>query len=303
MAYTDYPYDPYATSPTNLISNETVNVDITIDRSVFPLEQPFYGDLNGFVVEGSTGGAFRTLVPEVDFQYSPMWLEASAKTGKSVFSYIILLVDVSQVRLNYRAVGKYNDRALMAQIAATTFNRANIHEWSRIWGDDEAYNPRVRDPDLHDKSHQEVLHIGIEKILNALAFPLSGSAFTLADATKLQLDNGGAATVEQLNNFYQTPEKDPEPITNGVPKEILTIPDSFSSATFIVVFISDSGESHTMQVMLAKKGLVIDQTIIGEVSSNDTPLIIDVDVSGGEIHAMITPSESGTVTTKLLFAI
>ena len=85
MAFYDFNFDPTATSAANKVINEIHTVNVEEDRSVFPTHGAFYDNNHGLVVEGRTGtGDWEKFKPNIDFNFSPILLQAAAKTGKEV---------------------------------------------------------------------------------------------------------------------------------------------------------------------------------------------------------------------------
>ena len=302
-------YDPLATSPANKVTGEVHNVNVTVDRHVIPDHAPFYDAQFGLIVEGRVGaGAWESLLPNVDFNYSPYYLQASAKTGKQVFTYFVLVKDVDEVRLTYQAVGQYSDSVLLAEVATKmasgTFDPSKVHEWDKVWGSEAYYNARVRDPDLHDKSEMEVFHLGIQRLIDAISNPNSSTVVTTADITKLQTDVANAATVGDVNDAYLVPSTPTMTAVANTTVSSISLPSSLLTASMVVSFTAVTGETQIGTLLLARNSgsATWDQTFTGEIFSDANMLTIDAITNTGQLLVNVTPDRNGVLSVKLIFA-
>lgn len=303
MAYTDYDYDRYANNPANFIENEIHVVNVDVDRSIFLEHGAFYDDQNGLVLEGRQGaGAWELLNPEVDYQYSPLFLQAAAKTGKQVFSYLILIKSYDSVRVTYRALGKFEDTILLANVATSSIDRSKIHAWDTIWAPSEYYNPRARDVDLHDKTSLEVFNEAIQRLLISISNPLSSSVLTTADVTKLQQQVGNAVTTDDLTAFPTRLSSEPIQLSSDVPDVILNLGSEVTTASFIVSFTADDGRVQAFHALIVRNGDIIDQTIYGEVLTDDDMVTFRTSVTAEQILVSLTSEFPGTARAKLIFS-
>lgn len=304
MSYLDYAFDGTASKGENLITNETKLVDLAVTRGVFPEHGAFYSDIDGFVLEGRIGtGEWFSLQPEADFQYSPLFLQAAAMTGKQVFSYFVIIKNCTEVRYTYRAMGGHEDTCLMASLAQSNIDRSEIFEWDTIWSPSEAYSPRFRDPTLRDKTTLEVFNDSIEKILVAIANPLSSSVLTTADVTKLQSQLSGLASKEDLENSSNAPSAEPVQLLPNTPDVVLNLGTEVVSASFLITFVADDGRVQSLHVLTARNGDIPDQTIYGEIQSDDDMITTSTSVTVGQTIVSVTANTPGIVTTKLLFTV
>lgn len=303
MPAIDYAYDPTGELAANYIDNEVHVVDVSTDRSVFPHHAPFYDESYNLVVNGrKSGSAWVELMPNVDFQFSPMFIEASAKTGKRVFSYIVLVTEWDEIKLEYRAVGTYTDSELIAQVQASSIDRSLIYEWSKIYGDAVSYHPRVRDPDVIDKDPYEIINIGLQRILEALENPNSSTVVTTADITNMEQKIANAATKDDVNNNYK--EHTQAPVTTGqdVTANVITEPlSSGVCGTFILAFVADDGRVQITNANFARNGNIVDQTIIGETFTDDELFTFEVSTQASSIVVDATPNTSGKFTAKVVY--
>lgn len=303
MAYNDYEYDRHASNPANLITDEIHAVDVQLDRSVFPEHGAFYDDQNDLKVYGRQGaGEWELLSPEVNFQYSPLYLQAAAKTGKQVFSYLVLISDYSEVKITYRALGQYQDDALMAAVATSDIDRSKLHEWDTIWAPSEYYNPRLRDPSLHDKTSIEVFNEAIQKLLISVSSPLSGSVVTTADITKLQQKVGSAVSMEELDTFPERLSSEPIQLSPDTPDVILNLGTESKAVSFMVSFVADDGRAQIFHALVVRNGDVIDQTIYGEVMTDEDLITFVTGVTAGQILVNLSSSVPGIAKTKIIFS-
>lgn len=178
MAYTDFQYDRDATNSSNYLTDRIYDV---IDRGIIPVDGAFYDD--DFKIEGRYGdGAWVELKYGTDYVFSPLFVRVSAATGKLVYSYIVLTYkDIStytQVKLDTRHVGEYEDSDVLNQVAKLTpEERLLVKDWLKIT-EINTYPSDTRDPTLKNKSVMEVVAAGLEKInssLGALTPPASGN--------------------------------------------------------------------------------------------------------------------------------
>lgn len=303
MPAIDYAYDPTAALADNLITNEVHTVDTAVDRSVFPHHGPFYGDMFNFVVEGRQAGqAWVELMTNIDFQFSPIFIEAAAKTGKQVHSYIILITAHDEVRIQYRAIGQYTDAELLAQIQATTFDRSKVYEWSKIYGDAVSYHPRVRDPDVIDKDPYEIINIGLQRILEAIESPNSSTVITAADITQMQTQISNSVSREELDNAFTDHSETPAPAGADVPTEVISVEGTLGvCGTLVIAFVATDGRVQMTNVNFARNGNIIDQTIIGETFTDDELFTFAISVSGDRIVLNATPIADGRFTTKVIY--
>lgn len=140
MPYYDYEYDPTAELVDNFITQEEHTV--TTSRGIFPTHGAFYQ--KDLLVEGfTTGGEWVELNLNEHFVFSPMFVPISMSTGKFAYSYIVIIVpltDFGKIRLTYRAVGKYSDTKLDAYLINNQFDRSKLYKWTTINAFWESYN-------------------------------------------------------------------------------------------------------------------------------------------------------------------
>ena len=131
MPASDYTYDPTGLASANRIENEVHSI---IDRGIVLNHGPYFK--NELMVEGFDGSNWVPFTAQEHFTYSPMFTRASAATGKEVFSYIVLLIklsDYQQVRVTYQALGQYEDTGILALVTTLSAqDRTRLSKWNRI---------------------------------------------------------------------------------------------------------------------------------------------------------------------------
>lgn len=206
MPAIDFNLDLTGANAGNRITAEIQAVVPLSDRSVFPLHGPFFGNEPSFTVEGKIGaGPWAELDANVDFLYSPQYVEFSTMVGKEIFSYVLIINDnIDQIRFTYQALGKYTDTALLAEItAAGSFNRYDLLEWAKFYGDVVNHHAYVSDPNVIGKSLLEVVHLQLEKLANIIANPNSTTILKPSDITSLKLDLANKADLSALDTTYR----------------------------------------------------------------------------------------------------
>lgn len=205
MAAADLDYDPQGTNPANQFTGEVHNLDLATDRSVWPQNFPFAINDGYFQVEGrpNASGVWAPLQESVDFHFSPQFSEYSIASGREIVSYIVINNDsIGQVRIRYKALGQHVDTVLLAEIAGLTalnkLNRSSVLSWTQIKGSPVNYHPLVRDPNVIDRTEQETVYLGLERILQALMNPNSSTAILPKDITDIYLALGGKTSVQDV---------------------------------------------------------------------------------------------------------
>ncbi len=182
-------YDPYATNHDNRFADE--QHDIIDSAAVFPLNGPFYDiDLVVTGIDADTNVS-QSLVPNYDYAFSPLFASRAAATGKSVYSFIVVIIPErwQSVFITYRAVGGDNDATLLTEIANLgNFNRLDPSYWVSLSGENVALRVAGINPDLQHLDMIEILNIQMEKLISALGTPQAYSDFVLTDYAALKTD-------------------------------------------------------------------------------------------------------------------
>lgn len=205
MAAADLEYDPLANNTNNQFTGEILPVNADVDRSVWPENYPFFINDGYFKVEGRSGdtGAWTLIQESVDFHFSPQFSEYSVATGREVVSYIVLnTTDYTQVRFSYKALGKYTDTVLLSEIAGLSasnrLNRASVVSWKQVKGSPVNYHPLVRDPNVVDRSYEEITYLGLERILNAIQNPNSSTVILPKDINQIYLALANKPSLDEV---------------------------------------------------------------------------------------------------------
>ena len=176
----------------NLIVNEIHQ--ITTSRGVFPLKQSFYDEPDTLKVEGSVDGvSYTKLDSGIDFFFSPMWIDESARTGVFAYAYLVILGEWTHIRLSYEFAEPEvtdgvsylrTDNELKTQVANMTFDRMDVEGWYSVLGT-ESYNPRSRNPLIAKKAEIEILNDGLSRIVTALGAGVVGESTVYASVAEL----------------------------------------------------------------------------------------------------------------------
>jgi len=302
MAYTDYTFDPTGESPANLISAELHTVDMSIDVSVFTEHGPFFGD--SIVVEGrKNAGVWFPLIPESHFGFSPLFLNASARTTRQrIFSYIVLnqdAIDVDEVRITYQALGGYEDSALLVQVATAVFDRSNMWEWAAFHGNAIDFSPRVREQALVGVSALEILQRQLEKITQAIVDPYSGGKNHGVEISRLALKIENAVLKTDLEAKL-TEVVYSQAVTAGAPVTVYTTAAGKTSHRGAYVFRATTGEldggNVTTVVGTGQSAINVDNV----AQSAGPQVAVSHTQTGTTVNVVFTPSVSGVLKYKVL---
>ena len=182
-------YDPTGTAPANLVTAE-IHTPIT-EPAIFTEQGPFYE--SSITITGTSvyDGTLVTLQLYVDFLWSPMFSIASADTGKTVYSYIVLTnyLKWSRLSVTYHGVGGNRDNILLAEIvAAGNFDRTNIDNWLAFQGDVSALNMTSVDYSLKNTGIAYLFARKLDAIAIAMRTPSTYAAFITGNYTSLRND-------------------------------------------------------------------------------------------------------------------
>lgn len=273
MPAINYVYDPEQKLVANKITGELKNVTMGTDISVFPQHGPFFE--NSLVLEGKNGAAaWGVLKAGVDYVYGPLYTAASAATGKEIFSYVLLLKTVTQVRYNYHVLGQYDDAKLNAEIAAAgSFNRASAYEWQRFRGDGLNWGNLTRDPALASMSMLEVLVEQMKGIRDAIGNPYSNSINYGPIITQLESRISQVLTTDDLKAFSGEPDYVVS-VPQKAARELFLIKNPLHSAMACISFTNSAGTEHEMiYLMVSGMSAVPKITVFGRTGTSIAPLI------------------------------
>lgn len=302
MAYSDYVFDPTGESPDNLVSGELHTVDLSGDVSVFTEHGPFFGD--SIVVEGrKNSGAWSTLIPESQYGFSPLFLNASARTTRQrVFSYIVLnqdAIDVDEIRLTYQALGGYEDSGLLIQVATSTFDRSNMWEWAAFHGNAIDFSPQVRDQALVGVSPLDIIQRQLTKITEAIVDPYSGGVSQAVEISRLALKVENAVLKTELEERLAEVEFN-QAVSAGVPITVYTTKAGKTSHRGAYVFRSNAGDLDAGNVATAVGTGAGAIGTDGVITSNGSKVAVSHTQNGTLINVIFTPNTSGVLKYKVL---
>lgn len=272
MPAANYTYDPRMALPANKITGETMSVNMATDISVFPVHGPFFRE--GFTLEGFSAGAWTTLNPNIDYLYSPVFMGAAAATGREIFSYVLLIKNVSQVRYSYHVLGQYTDEKLLAEIAASSINRAKLFEWQRIKGSAITWGTQTRDSRLVGSTLTEILVEQLTGIKNAIGNPYDGGVNYGPKITELEAALSSIPGIDDLGDLRDTPDA-AVVVTANNGRELVMLSAPRYSLTAIVSFVSSDGTD-------------VETVFINAVTSNNTPRISPYGRTGSRNEPILT---------------
>lgn len=302
MAYTDYAFDNTGENAANKVINELHSVNRAADVSVWPLQGAFFA-LNGTLdIEGRAGaGPWQEMLPNRDFMFSPNFLEPSARTGKTISSYIIIIKEVTEVRFkSYQAIGAIQNESLIAEVALSSIKRYEPFQWQMIGGDAQSFNPVFRDPELKGMSLEEIVANRLELIYQAIALPNSGTTFTAGDFTKIQAELAKKADSSSIGDGY----KKPQATIPASKPDIMVIPLELSTDTvagkLLIIFTTDDQRVHSREINFIYEANVPNQTLVEDLYAN-TPLFTNtLDKVGSAIQLQCIPVAPGEFQVFIL---
>lgn len=304
MPARDYDFDPGASNANNKIANETAVVDTSADRSVWMQQGPFFASSDLFTLYGrdtAGSGAWRELIPNFDYTFSPQFTKASAASGRTVCSYVVIITDsLSEVRADYHALGQYEDDFLKGWFANNSIDRASLLAWLQVTGDTAGTNPLTRHGELKDLSMMEVLNRGLEMIRDAIGNPFSSTVMSSADMTKLQASISNVASKPYVDEAYKRPTER-TPATSGNVVVLYSMSASAVSGVAMVTFKASSNNAIQMkQVMVVNDGTSEYHTEAPEIETAGNLFNITTRRVGSVVQVLGTASVDGTFITSLL---
>lgn len=297
MAVTDYSYDPTGLASENLITDEIQPVDMAANCAVFPYNHAFFKD--GLKVEGKNGEEeYIELQEGLDFTFSPLFLNASAQTtGKTVFTYIVLLTPVDSIRLTYQTLGQYQDEKLLAQITASTFDRSKAYGWAQLEGQVTDYNTQVREESLKDLSLVEILNNKVGLIASALSHPKTNKLNLVLDMTRLEEKLDKKASVDDFNIWVNTPSLEQE-VTSVSSITLCTVSEDKNILKGILYYQAADGSDHIAMDLLITNGITASHSETNE--QGEANVAITTAKSGTETVVSFTALKDGIVKFKIL---
>lgn len=302
MAAANYNYDGSGKSAANKINNEEHAVVVATDRGVFPNSHPFFGE--SLVAFGRTGPTdpWVELKPEIDYMFSPLFIDGSARaTGQEIFTYIVMIKDVTNVRLTYQALGKYTDSQLVAEVATTTFNRTSVYDWSKINGNAAQWAPQVRDASLKDRTYIEVVSAQLEKLRLAIANPYSEAVNYGPIITDIQAKIAAIPSIDQITGMATGATKVTEVAANAA-GNVYTVPGGRDYVRGFLYFLADNGtdyEGYDLSIVAPSgAGKIVVSGLVGNNPSPITTVTITKVGDTGRISA--TSTLKGKFSFKLI---
>lgn len=299
MAAKDYTFDPGMSNLLNKVANETVPFNPAVTLCVVPINHPFFGD--SLVVQGQLANS--TWVPlniSKDYVYSPLFIEATASSGKELFSYFVVLnKNIKAVKFSYHTLGLYTDETLLASLAAKTFDRTDAVEWGKIDGNAATYHPMVRDPEVIGRSHSEILNIGLEKLRLAIANPHTGAAISASDVTDIYVQLGLMATKSDLSKVHTFPTK-VSYVEQNTQREIYRYLVDYKFCSGEIMFKSKDSEFESVSFKIISHGSQPLLMLYGNVRTEAVSMInIDVARFGTDYRIVATPNRDGDFIVKI----
>lgn len=299
MAYSDFTYDPWMSTPANKIVNEEQVVNIAVDRGVFPVHGAFHSA--SLTVEGFIGGVWVPFSENKEYVLSPLFVNASAVCVGEIFTYYVLTTDaaVTKVRHTYHVLGQYVDELLLAMIATTQFDRSDVYEWRKIYGTAALFSPVVRHPALRGKNVLEVFNAQLERMLIAISNPHTGNNFTAHDQANIYAQLANMVTVPQLEAFYTYPTAT-RFVEANTPRSIYEFPESANYISGEILFkgVDNSLESVSFKSILT--GAIPKGTLYAELSSIGDSITFSFEIAkyGSQYRIIVTPQREGDFIFK-----
>ena len=191
-------FDATGSNPANLFTGE-LHSSIT-EPDIFPANGAFYAQ--GLVITGIpvATGVSVTLVPYVDYSFSPLFLSISDQTGLQAYSYILLtnFANWTSVTLTYQAVGVQDSVLLQNIVAMGNFTRTSLAVWNSIQGQTSLISAGNISNNLTTGAVTFLLAKKMESIASALGTPSSFMSFITGEFATL------SGTVNTLNSIIQS---------------------------------------------------------------------------------------------------
>lgn len=206
MAASSLNLDLTGKSAANKFTAEAQLVDSSVDRSVWPVNHPFFFNDGTFKVEGRINtGPWMELSESLHFVYSPMFVEYSISTGKEIASYIVMLdATITEVRFTYQALGREVDATVVEEIMAlenaNLLDRSSVTNWGKVKGLSPNYAP-TEDPNVIGKSSVEKTYLMLSHIRDAILNPNSVTAILPSDLTSLELKLAEKVSAEDVEGI------------------------------------------------------------------------------------------------------
>lgn len=158
--------DRTGNNPNNKIVNEPYVLSNKPTRSIAPINGPFFGE-SLIVMDGA-----RILSRGVDYQLVELHQEATLKTGKEIYSVILIInKDISSAgTVTYQALGghyQYND-APIANLFQSVLNDNRPVDWTNIFNKPTEFNPTIHRHLLDDIYGFEPVVDYLERIKRAI---------------------------------------------------------------------------------------------------------------------------------------
>lgn len=304
MPAIDYPYDPGMEEAGNRITGEVHNVNVNNDRSVFPLHHPFFKDETTFQVEGDDGTGYRVLQESVDFTFSPHYSGVSASTGIEAFTYILLIKSFNRVRLNYHAVGRYEDKELLNEINARgSFDRSSLFEWAKFKGSMLNGIAITRDPTLREMSLEEILVEQMQGIRDALGNPYSQSYMVniLPRLSSLEAAVSQLPSAGDLDQLRDRPDAEEISAANTNTQIYIIEAPKFVMAGLLHFYADNGIDNEVAWVTVTGRGssVTVDKFGMNGTRQNSLFTVTGQKVAGN-IRVQANPTFPGTFQLKVL---
>jgi hypothetical protein len=282
----------------NKITAEIMPVNIATDISVFPKHGPFF--VESLRVEGFSGGTWQLLNPSVDYVMGPLYTGAAAATGKEIFSYFLLIKNVSQVRYNYHVLGQYEDTKLLSEITASGINRAKLIDWLKIKGSASTWGTLTRDPRLMGSSMLEILVEQMTAIKLALGNPYTYDMNYGPMLTELEAKVNAIPGLNDLDERRDTPDASVV-VTANNGREVYMLPSGKQSMAGVVSFVStDKTDIETAHVIITTSNNTPKISVYGRTGSRVDPIMTYlVTPVTGQTRLTVTARYAGTINLKI----
>jgi hypothetical protein len=201
-----YPFDPHGTAASNKINfGEDVHTTSFINARTYniiiPKAAPYFADtLQVDFIDFDTNER-TTLVRDVDFSESLMFIGATRSTGKAVYGAISLLRQSMNgtVDLSYQTVGGQwvaDHNAVLTHLANMNYN-PRIISWDQVTNIQETFPPTVHELELDDSFGYQELIEAINSMSNTI-LQNGGNLSALIGTHKLDKTNPHEVNAQQV---------------------------------------------------------------------------------------------------------
>lgn len=304
MSAANYDYDNSGVLAANAIVDEIQSVNLNNDISVFSMEGPLYVDSLTVMAKGASDTTWHEIYPGQEFVYGPEFVQVAAATGKRVISNFYLTVgDIVEVKLDYQAIGKYEDYELLQQIEQLESNaqldRSDFLSWTQVKGSRLKMEVVSRDKQDLSGNLIDTLSEGLSKLLDRMSVPyadddemgqLVTSLATMVNDLNTTITNDVIPTLGNVSDALNNQSTDYQTLVDQI-NVINTTLDNLSNRV-ITTIPSQIEQLSSSITTLTDTVNTLNQTVSGRISQRISALEEKAD--GASSYSITqTPSPSG----------